>query len=213
MSTKKFLMIVVVLLGAMTFWAYSGKAEEAGETAKPAAEAPAAKADDSYLLQPSDKVHIKIYPEDEYIKGGEMEIRSEGNITLPLVGKVHVAGKTVIQAEKAIAEILGKDYLVDPEVVIEVLEYKKQTVVVLGQVKKPGTFQFPAGSTKLTLLQAISMAGGFADVANTKKIKIMRKSSEKKQVMQANAEAIISGQEQDVELEAGDVVHVPESLF
>ena len=167
----------------------------------------------SYILQPGDRVSIKIYPEDEYIKGGEMEVSSEGNITLPLVGKVAVAGKHVIESERAIAGILSADYLVNPEVVMEVLQYKKQSVVILGQVKKPGTYQFPAGSSHLTLLQAISMAGGFSDIANIKRIKVMRKAGGKNGVIHANAESIISGKDPDVELEPGDVIHVSESLF
>ncbi len=167
----------------------------------------------NYLLQNGDRIKLTIYPEDEYLKGGEMEISSEGNITLPLVGKISIAGKPVIDAEKAIAQLIGVDYLVDPEVVIEVLRYKQHSVVLLGQIKKPGTYPFPEGSMKLTLLQAIAMAGGFSDIANISKIKIVRKSSGKNKVIRANAEAIISGREPDIELVSGDVVHVMETLF
>lgn len=169
--------------------------------------------EDSYLLQPGDRIAVKVYPEDEYIKGGEMEISSEGNITLSLVGKVSVVGMSVIQAERELARLIDADYIVNPEVVIDVLKYKKQSVVILGQVKTPGTYEFPPGKTKVTLLQAISMAGGFSDIANIKKIKVMRKAGGKNEVIRANAEAIISGEEQDVDLESGDVIHVMESLF
>jgi len=171
------------------------------------------KMDELYLLQVGDRVKITIYPEDEYLKGGEMEVSSEGNITLPLVGKVGVAGKNVIAAEKAIAAIVGADYLVDPEVVIEVLRYKEHSVIILGQVKKPGTYPFPEGSTRLTLLQAIALAGGFSDIANIKKIKVVRSVDGKTKSIHANAQAIISGNQQDIELESGDVIHVMESLF
>lgn len=168
---------------------------------------------DDYLLQPGDRVNIKIYPEDAYLKGGEIDISSEGNITLPLAGRINVAGKKVAEAERKIADILDADYLVNPEVVVEVLEYKKQSFVVLGQVKKPGTYQFSAGSTHMTLLQAVSMAGGFSDIANVKKIKIIRGEGDKKKVIDADAEAMINGSESDIDLEAGDVIHVSESLF
>ena len=168
---------------------------------------------ENYRLMTGDRVSIKIYPEDEYIKGGEMEISTEGNITLPLIGKVQVAGKTISEAQKVVVDLLSNDYLVNPEVVIEVLAYKKQSIVILGQVKKPGTYEIPPGTTSITLLQAISLAGGFSDVANIEKITIMRTASGGKQVIDANAKSIISGNDKDVELQPGDVVHVSESLF
>lgn len=169
----------------------------------------------TYVLLSGDRVRITIYPEDKYVKGAEMQVSSDGNITLPLVGKVTVAGKTITQAESEIRTIIDADYLVNPEVVIEVLEYKEKSFVILGQVKKPGTYQFPAGVTHVSLLEAISMAGGFSDIANTKKIKIVRKTegAGKHKIVPANAESIISGKEQDIDLQSGDVVHVSESLF
>ncbi len=166
-----------------------------------------------YVLQEGDKVNVKIFPEDQYIKAGEMPVSSDGNIILPLVGKIPVAGKTVLEAQEILAKILDADYLVNPEVVIEVLQFKEQSVVILGQVKRPGSYNFPPGVSKLTLLQAISLAGGFSDVANIKKIKIVRKTANGNKVFRVNAEAVISGDEPDVDIEASDVIHVSESLF
>ena len=115
--------------------------------------------DSSYLLQPGDRINVKIYPEDEYFKGGEVEVSSEGNITLPLVGKISIGQKAVSEAEKIIDEILAADYLVNPQVVIEVLKYQVGSFVVLGQIVKPGKYYFPPGELKITLLQAIKSAG------------------------------------------------------
>ncbi len=167
--------------------------------------------DESYQLQPGDRLSIKIYPEDEYLKGGDVEVSSDGNITLPLVGKIAVSGKTVLESEKAIADVLETDYIVDPQVVIEVLKYQAGSFVLLGQVSKPGTYSFPPGDLKITLLQAVSMAGGFSDIANIKKIKVMRKKTG--EVFQVNAEEIISGQKSDVDITADDVINVSESRF
>lgn len=174
------------------------------------------KADKDYVMQTGDRIKITIYPEDEHIKGAEMEISSEGNITLPLVGKIEVAGKKPIQAEREIAVILDRDYLVNPEVVIEVTDKyaseKEKSVVLLGQVKQPGTQPFPKAG-RFTLLQAIAVAGGFSDVANIKKIKVIRGGEVKGEVLRANAEDIISGKKPDIELEDGDIINVAESLF
>ena len=187
------------------------KAKESPETREMAAGEK-----ESYRIQAGDKLTIKIFPEDPYIKGGDMQVSPDGNVTLPLLGKISLLGKTVNEAQEVLRQILNRDYLVDPEVTVEMMESKERSFVVLGQVKKPGTYQFPAGSTKFSLLEAISQAGGFSDIANSKKIKILRQQRDKtsaKKVIQANAEAIIGGQEPDVELEEGDVINVVESLF
>ena len=102
--------------------------------------------DKSYVLQSGDRLRVKIYPEDEYIRGGDMQISSDGNITLPLVGRISVAGKAVNEAEKLLAERIDQDYIVDPEVVIEVMQFKERNVVLLGEVRKPGTYSFPPGA-------------------------------------------------------------------
>ena len=164
-----------------------------------------------------DRLRIKIYPEDEFIKSTETEVSSEGTISLPLLGKVDLKGLQVLEAERRIVKILAEDYLVNPVVVIEVLEVAtekiKYSVAVLGQVQKPATYQFDAGQ-KMTLLQAISMAGGFTDIANVKNIKVIRKKAKgDAAIIRANAESIIGGKSPDVELEPDDVVHVGESFF
>lgn len=168
---------------------------------------------DDYKLHPGDRIMVKIYPEDTYIHGGEVQLSPDGNITLPLIGKIKVVDKTTLEAARAIQVILDRDYLVDPEVVVEIMTYKEQSFVILGQVNKPGTYQIPVGSTEVTFLQAISLAGGFSDVANIKKVKIIRTENGQKKIIRVNAEAIISGKEEDLELKPGDVVHVSESMF
>lgn len=166
-----------------------------------------------YILKNGDKINVVIYPTDEYVRGGQMQISSHGTITLSLLGQVEIAGLKVVEAQEKIADLLNEDYLVDPGVVIEISQFKQQTFVILGQVKSPGTFQFPAGEDRLSFLQAISIAGGFSEIANIKKIKIIRESEGKKRVIRINAEKIISGKDSDVSLEPNDIIHVSESLF
>ncbi len=232
---KRINSFIFLCLISHSVFAAETPAKPAEPAAKAAAQTPAAEAevsakkpeqsklsvlgekdDKDYVIQTGDRIKITIYPEDDHIKGGEMEISSEGNITLPLAGKVTVAGKTAIVAEKEIAAILDADYLVNPEVVIEVTEKyaseEEKNVVLLGEVKTPGSQPFPKAG-RFTLLQAIAVAGGFSDIANIKKIKIIRGGEEKGEVIRANAEDIISGKKPDIELEDGDIINVAESLF
>ena len=167
----------------------------------------------NYRIQFSDRLNLKIYPEDPYIKGGEFQVTPEGNVTLPLLGKVRLSGMTIREAVEMLEHMIDKDYLVDPEVTIEILESKQKSFVILGEVKKPGTYQFPAGATGISLLEAISMAGGFSDIANIKKVRILRQEPSGKRTIRANAQSIISGGEPDIQLQEGDVVNVDESLF
>lgn len=186
-----------------------------GQNAKPGSTTETVRKKRIEKLEIGDRLLVKIFPEDQYIKGGEMVVSSEGDITLPLIGKVRVEGKQIVEAEREILSLLAQDYLVNPVVVIEVTREvvtHTRSLSILGQVQKPGTYQLPQEG-ELTLLQLISMAGGFTDVANVKKIKVIRKEKGKVRVIHANAESIIAGNAPDIELAAEDVIHVGESLF
>ena len=169
--------------------------------------------DGNYLIKQGDKLNIKIFPDDQYIRGGQYEVTPEGNLTLPLLGKVTIADKTINQASEDLRKIIDKDYIISPEVVIEILGYKLETFVILGQVQKPGTINMPSGPQNFTFLQAISMAGGFSQVANIKKVKIIRQIEGQRKIIRINAESIISGEAEDLKIEPGDVINVSESMF
>ena len=143
--------------------------------------------------------------------------KSKGILVFSSVGfvtqEVAIAGKTINQASEDLTKIIDKDYIISPEVVIEILGYKLETFVILGQVQKPGTFNMPSGPQSFTFLQAVSMAGGFSQVANIKKVKIIRQVDGQRKILRINAESIISGQDEDIKIEPGDVIHVSESLF
>lgn len=169
----------------------------------------------AHRIEIGDRLKVKIYPEDQFIKGADVEVSTEGTITLSLLGKIKVERMQVSEAEGEITRRL-EEYLVSPVVVVELsaklVEKEKRSVSVLGSVQKPGSYEIPAEG-KLTLLKVISLAGGFSDVANVKNIKVIRKDKDKTRVIRANAEAIISGKTQDIDLEPEDVIHVGESFF
>lgn len=169
--------------------------------------------DKKYVLRNGDRLNVAVFPEDEYIKGGEVTISEEGNIRISTAGKFTVAGKTIAETEAEILVVL-EEYFVDPEVTIEVLAAQEMTVVLLGEIKQPGTYPIPVGRSQFTLMEGIALGGGFSEIANIKKITITRKTENGQNIrIQANAEAIIQGQEEDVDLQADDIVHVKESFF
>lgn len=142
----------------------------------------------------------------------EYQISPDGNVNLPYVHLVHVEGLE----PQEISELIRKRFidakiLSDPSVIVRVREYNSKHVIMLGQVARPGRFAFSAG---MTLVQAISMAGGFTAVAKHNQVSLKRKTEGggTKTVI-VSVDAIIEGDSQDIVLQAGDQVYVPERVF
>lgn len=169
------------------------------------------------LLSPGDRIFVKIYPEDQYINGGEIEVNPDGFVTLPLAGKINVLHMSIVEAEQEITKILAADYFVNPEVSIEFRETNVKAIgpsfLVLGAVKQPGTYHLSGDGKPLRMLEAILMAGGFSEVANQKKIKIVREVNGSKTSLRVNAEQILNGESADINIKGGDIIHVSESVF
>jgi polysaccharide export outer membrane protein len=125
----------------------------------------------TYVLCPSDVVQVKVYQEDDL--ESKLRISRDGTTTFPLIGVINLGGKTVDQAATLIREELAKDYLVNPQVSVSVLEYAKRRFTVLGQVQKPGTYEIP-NEESVFFLQAIAMAGGYTRLANRGNVMVTR---------------------------------------
>jgi polysaccharide export outer membrane protein len=176
-----------------------------GETASPAAAA-------DYVLQPSDLLRVQVFQEDDLMR--EVRVSQEFTITLPLIGSVDLRNKSIRQAQDDIRDRYNRDYLVNPQVNIIVLEYAKRTVNVLGSVNTPGSVPFPS-EQGMTLLDAIARAGGFNRLADRKRIKLTRTTPEgKTENYIINADDIIQGStEQTWPLLKDDVIFVPERVL
>ncbi len=148
-----------------------------GAETTPAATAPPVEEARTYKLSPNDVVKIKVFQEDDLTT--EIRLAKDGTGTFPLLGVITLGGKTVDEAAASIRELLGKDYLVNPQVTLTVVEYSKRRFTVLGQVQKPGSYDIPSEES-VTLLQAIAMAGGFTRLAVQSKVTITRTSGGKK---------------------------------
>ncbi len=165
-----------------------------------------------YVIQPSDLLSVQVFQEDDLKR--EIRVSQEYSVTLPLIGKVYLKGKTVHQAEAMIHDLYDKDFLVNPQVNVVVIDYAKRSVNVLGSVNSPGVILFPQ-EQGLTLLDAISRAGGFSRLADTKKVKLTRTNADgKAETYIIDVDALIKGKSSNSWLLlVNDVVFVPESIL
>ena len=179
------------------------------ETAKPPEPtAPAASKahDDHFIIGNDDLLAINVWKEPEVSRS--LPVRSDGRISLPLVGEVQAAGRTPAQLEKEIAEKL-KDYISEPEVTVMVQQINSQKYNILGQVARPGSFPLTLSTT---VLDAIAASGGFRDFAKQKGIYILRQNPDGGESrIPFNYKEVIKGKnpDQNIKLEPNDTVVVP----
>src|SRR5712672_702847 len=114
----------------------------------PAAAAPAlppgVSAPSGYILSANDQVAVEVFGEEDLRTNGRLN--GEGNLSLPLLGSVHLSGLTLTQAAARLTELYGRDYLVNPRVNVSLLGYARRRFTMLGQVNRPGSYEMPEGS-------------------------------------------------------------------
>lgn len=168
---------------------------------------------EEYVLQPLDQIKIEVFQEPDLTR--ELRLSQDGAVTLPLIGTVNLRGKSVLEAETLIRVLYDRDYLVNPQINLSVLEYAKRSVDVLGAVASAGTIDIPP-EQPLNLLGAVARAGGFTRLADRRKVKLTRSEDGKNVTYEINADNIIeskSDSENAWILRAGDVIFVPERLL
>jgi polysaccharide export outer membrane protein len=186
--------------------AAAGSIAAAVTSPQPAA-ADASKAHDNhFIIGNDDMLAINVWKEPEVSR--VLPVRSDGRISLPLVGEVQASGRTPLQLEKEIAEKL-KEFITDPEVTVMVQQINSQKYNILGQVAKPGSFPL---TLTTTVLDAIAAAGGFKDFAKQKGVYILRQNSDGTEArISFNYKDVIKGKnpEQNIKLQPNDTVVVP----
>lgn len=172
---------------------------------------PALAADADYAINPGDILQITVWKEDGMDK--ETLVLPDGTISFPLVGTLTARGKTVAQLQQEIKTKLTTD-IPDASVTVVVKNANGNVVDVIGQVNKPGEINT---GHRVTVMQALSIAGGVTPYAATGKIKVLRHDADGKEMAIAIPyDDIMKGEalDKDVLLSPGDVVVVPEaSLF
>ena len=166
----------------------------------------------NYRIQPSDILSIQVYQQQDLNK--EVRVEADGTISLHLVGRVNVEGLTGSDARERITELYDRDYLVNPQLDLQVIQFNLDEVQVLGQVRAPGTIAIPPDED-LTLLQAISRVGGFTRLARKGSVQIRRESDEgETKVFVINASDLISDPDSEgFILQDGDIIYVEERFI
>ena len=162
--------------------------------------------DPTYVIGANDVLAINVWKEPDISRS--VPVRSDGKISLPLVGELQASGQTPLQLEQQIAKRL-QSYISEPEVTVIVTDSKSQKVNILGMVPRPGAYLLTSSTT---VLDAIAMAGGFKDFAKQKSIYVLRQApdgTEKR--IPFNYKDVIKGKntDQNIRLQAGDTVVVP----
>lgn len=208
----RFLGLVLGLAGALFAAEGTAPDETVPAPSAPAEAAPAKPEATDYVLQPSDLIRVMIFQEPDLLR--EVRITQEYTITLPLIGTIELRDRTVRQAEEIIRALYDKDYLVNPQVNLTVLEYTQRTVQVVGQVNNPGAVVFPP-EQKMRLVEAIARAGGQTRLAELRKVQLTRTTAEgKTETFIVNVVDLMKGASgEQWLLVKGDVILVPEKLF
>ena len=156
-----------------------------------------------YKMVVGDKLRVEVYKDPQMSQS--LQIRPDGKITLPLLGDVAAAGKTPAALRDSLTSSL-KEFITSPVVTVIVVEAQPQTVSVIGEVNAPGTHPIK-GQT--TVVEALAMAGGFKDFANTKNITIQRSTPTGTTRIKFNYKDAIKSESKQMCVEPGDVIIVP----
>ena len=150
-----------------------------------------------YTLGAGDKIKVTVF--DQRDLSGSFKVDGTGLISLPLIGKVKVGGMTARETEYAIIAMLKPDFLKNPRVAVEVLNYRP--FYIIGEVKSPGSYPYVSG---MKAINAIALGGGYTYRARENNIYITRAKDPKRQKQKASHETIVL---------PGDVIEVPERYF
>jgi len=220
--------VSVCLATAATAWltCYPSAAAALGTPGSPLAEQtgqaspaqPATAGPTDYRVGPQDVLTIAVFNEPDL--SGPFTIDSDGTLTYPLLGRIKVEGETLREIQEQLTKLLGESYLVNPQVSVEIRDYRSQSVYVLGEVRSPGIIRL-AGN--MTLIEVLIQAGSVTSAAGNE-LQIVRQKGERKiggpvlatdsvdvEVTYVDLRDIQSGRLSQVVLRDGDTVFVPKA--
>lgn len=162
-------------------------------------------APDNYILAAGDQIEITVFGEPDLTR--TVSIKPDGVIALPLIDQVKASGKTAAQLEAELARLYSR-YLKKPSISVIVRQFRMNRVYVMGEVAKPGRYDL---SDDMTLLDALTLAGGPTDKGNLDALQVGRMENGKSKAIPIKAEQLIQakGGAKDLKLQNGDLIYVP----
>lgn len=175
---------------------------------------------DDYRIAPLDMLQFQIYEEpDTQIS---QRVSASGEMPLPLVGVVKVVGMTLREAENQLRDLyVEKGFFVDPQVILVLQQYNERSVSVLGQVNRPEQIAFPLEAQSMSVVHAITLAGGLTRIARADAVQVTRLEGRGERRFTVNVEAYFADSRKAsappspdaFRLLPGDIIFVPERGF
>jgi polysaccharide biosynthesis/export protein VpsN len=164
---------------------------------------------ESTTLGPGDVFTLDMVGEKDLPR--DYQVASDGTVDFPYVHRMKVQGLEPQQVARTVRErLIAQRILIDPSIIVTVKEYNSKRVTVLGQVQRPGSFPLTTG---MTLVQAISNAGGLNAIANGERVNLTRKDKQGATTVVLSFDSITDGRSPDIPLQAGDQIYVHERVF
>jgi len=157
-----------------------------------------------YAIAPDDVLRINVYREPDFSLE-DARVTATGQVRMPLIGEVSVAGLSASEASDVIAGRLAQRYLVSPQVTIFVKKAASRRITVEGEVRQPGLFPIEG---RIGLVQAVALAGGQTRLASASKIVVVRQADGQRTAALFDLGAIRKGEASDPEILPGDTVFV-----
>ncbi|EDY81412.1 Polysaccharide biosynthesis/export protein [Verrucomicrobiia bacterium DG1235] len=204
LAMKAFWPVLGVLLGVFSMGLVEAMADDTGLS--------------DYRISPRDLVQFQIYeePDTRLVQ----RVSASGGFPLPMIGLVEVSGLTLREAEDKIRNLyIDGEFFVNPQVILVLEQYAERTVSVLGQVNKPKQILFPLEADRMSIVEAITLAGGLTRLARAETVQVTRPGEDgEEERITVNVEAYLeerrrSKTPESFDLYPGDVVFVPERTF
>ena len=167
-------------------------------------------ANGDYMLRAGDTIEMIIYREPDLTI--RSRIGKDGMVQLPLLGEVKLGGLTIRNATTLIRNRYNADYLVEPQIYLNISAYNTRKFTIIGQVGRPGSYEF-GGGEELGLLEAIGMAGGFTRIADRGHVLIKRREGDSIKSIKVNAKKLADVGVDQCVIQSGDVINVGESWY
>jgi polysaccharide export outer membrane protein len=153
-----------------------------------------------------DELEIRVAHQEQL--SGPFQVDDEGKVRFPWLGPLDARGRTTSELAAEIETRLRDGYLREPQVSVRILARQNREVSVLGEVKQPGSYPY---KERLTLVQAISLAGGLSPLALERKVRLIRETDRGRETFEIDVRQILDRGREDLPLEPGDIVFVPDS--